>query len=110
VRKIKENLHSESLRLFTDLTLTNLMVWYFEQGDFNVISRDISKGLLKRETVVCYEYPASAYQINKKITVMILKKENSLLTDKARNLSTDVIQLLQCNKRHNLRRRIHNYR
>jgi hypothetical protein len=46
----------------------------FQQGDFNVISRDISKALLKRETVVCYKYPASAYQINKKITVMILKE------------------------------------
>jgi hypothetical protein len=55
--------------------------------NFNVKSRDISKGLIKRTVCGMLQYPASAYQINvKKITVMILKKGKFLLTDKSSNL------------------------
>jgi hypothetical protein len=40
---------------------------YEQEEDFNVNPRDISKGLIKKgQSVVCYEYPASAYQINVK--------------------------------------------
>jgi hypothetical protein len=43
------------------------------------------------------QYPASAYQINVKKIIMILKKENSLLTDKKLVIySTDVITTFNC--------------
>jgi hypothetical protein len=68
---------------------TNLMSLVLnteQEEDFNVNPRDISKGLIKGQSVVCYEH-ASAYQINVKNNCHDTKKrENSLLTDKARNL------------------------
>jgi hypothetical protein len=67
--------------------------------NFNVKSRDISKGLIKRTVCGMLQYPASAYQINvKKITVMILKGKIPVDRQKLVIYSTDVITaLIACN-------------
>jgi hypothetical protein len=70
-----------------------------QEEDFNVNPRDISKGLIKKgQSVVCYEYPASAYQINKKITVILKKGKFTVDRQKLVIYSTDVITtLIACN-------------